>query len=126
VGPQLILFHGISSEQRAWFSSVQFSSDADCINPGLEARVAQPITGRVLTEKNEPTSCSLLIDLGVSLEFPEKNPVYSIVGGTALKLALKRPASQSRSANQKPPDAHGKNSQLTGQTHANNEVGSRF
>jgi len=43
-----------------------------------------------------------------------------------LKLVLKRPASRSRSANQKLPDAHGKNPRLTGQTRANNEVGSQF
>jgi len=50
---------------------------------GVEARVAQPITGRVLTAKNE-ANLELSINRYVFLEFPEKNPVYisiySIVG----------------------------------------------
>jgi len=46
-----------------------------------------------------------------------------------LKLVHRRSASRSRSANQKPPDAHGKTHAvplLTGQTQASNEVGSWF
>jgi len=35
-----------------------------------------------------------------------------------LKLVLERPASMSRSANQKPPDGLGKNPRLSGKTHA--------
>ena len=42
---------------------------------GVEARVAQPITGRILTAKNELTSCSINI-FGVSESFLKKNPVY--------------------------------------------------
>jgi len=46
-----------------------------------------------------------------------------------LKLVLERPASRSRSANQKPPTPTGKTHDvpwLTGQTQAGHEVGSRF